>query len=297
MPETPNESTTLLIANPISGRGRARPATESLAAHLGAAGTQVRVAYTGQEGDARRMAAELAADVDRIVVVGGDGTVNEVVSGLERRDVALAVLPMGTANLLATAIGARRNPAGTAALLRDGRILRLDTARVGDRRCFAVAGVGFDAEVTRRLEENRRGPITKLSYLRPSLRALRHFRPTPLAVEVDGRLITENAAWVAVCNVRPYAAYFRFTPDADPTDGQLDLCILNGHRRRDLLRLFLRALVRRRGGSPVASYPRGERIRIVSRGAPVPYQLDGDTVGETPLEITIEPGRLPVIVP
>lgn len=296
MHESPRPANILVVANPISGRGRARPAAERLAALLRTAGDQVRLEFTNRAGDARTLAAGLSADIDRIAVVGGDGTVNEVVSGLARRDVALAVLPMGTANLLATAIGARRDPDAAAKLIHRGRTVRFDVATVADRRFFAVAGVGFDAQATRRLEATRRGPINKLSYARPALHAIRHHRPTPLVVEVDGRLITENAAWVIVSNVKPYAAYFQFTPEADPTDGILDVCILNGHRRRDLLRLGLRALFRRSGRSPVASYPRGRRIRVASSGTPVPYQLDGDTVGETPLDIVIEPAALPLIV-
>jgi len=287
----------LILANPISGRGRGFQAAEHLAELLRRQGAEVRLAFTQAAGHARSLSTDLAPEIGRLAVVGGDGTVNEVISGLRNLDVPMAVLPMGTANLLGTALGLRDDPEQIAAALLEGRTRRLDLGAVGGRRFISVAGVGYDAAVSRELGRRRQGPITKLSYLRPTVRTLLDHRPVPLSVSVDGRLLAENAAWVLVCNVKNYAAYFQFTPDADPADGLFDLCILNNPSRRSLVNLFLQALRRRRSRSSQVAYARGRQIKIWSRSGRAFYELDGDFVGETPIEIELLPAAIPILVP
>jgi diacylglycerol kinase (ATP) len=287
----------LIIANPISGRGRGESAARRLADLVREAGDEVRLEYTTGPGRASGLASALAPDVSRIAIVGGDGTVSEVLSGLPRFDVPIAVLPTGTANLLGRELGLGCDPAQTARLLREGRPRRLDLGEAGRRRFISVASAGFDAEVTRRLASARRGPITKLSYVRPTLGALLAHRPPPLKVTVDGRLLAERAAWVVACNVRHYAAYFRFTPDADPCDGLLDVCILHSRSRLRLVDLYLKALRGRTGRPPAVTYARGTHIEIESPEAPVPCELDGDPVGETPLGILLRPAALSLLTP
>ncbi|MBN2491447.1 MAG: diacylglycerol kinase family lipid kinase [Planctomycetes bacterium] len=287
----------LILANPISGRGRGRTAAGELADRLRAAGHDVQLAFTGGPGDARARAATLGPGVDRLAVVGGDGTVNEVLSGLVRFDVPVALLPTGTANLLGRELGLSGSPAETADLLHAGRTRRFDVGEAGDRRFLSVAGVGFDAEAVRRLANRRRGPITQLSYVRPVLAALIAHRPPPLRVRVDGEIVAERAAWVLVCNVRHYAGYFAFTPAADPSDGLLDVCILNSPSRLRLAGLCFKALCHRTGRPPVVTYARGSHIEIDSTQAPAPCELDGDPAGHTPLEIRLRPAALRLLAP
>jgi len=286
-----------ILTNPISGRGRGIRAAERLKKRLEQAGLRAHLETTKGPGDARTIAATLGREFGKLAVVGGDGTLNEVISGLTRFDLPVALLPLGTANLLGKALGLTDRPDRLARVILANKVRRLDLGQVGERRFVSVAGVGFDAACTRELERLRRGPITKLSYVRPVARTLLRHRTTPLTVIVDGQPITENAAWVLVCNVKEYAAYFQFTPEADPTDGEFDLCILHHHGRLSHLALFIRAFLGRPGRPPAVSYPRGKRIKIVSPTDQVPFELDGDHVGETPVEIRLLRAALPVLVP
>jgi len=293
----PQSDAVFILANPISGRGRGTRAAESLKQRLEQAGLRVGLEMTKGPGDARSMAANLDHRFGTLAVVGGDGTLNEVISGLTRFDVPIALLPLGTANLLGRALGLTHRPDHVARLILAGKVRRLDLGQVGEHRFVSVAGIGFDAACTRELQRLRRGPISKLPYVRPVARTLFAHRTTPLTVIVDGRPIADDAAWVLVCNVKEYAAYFQFTPEADPTDGEFDLCILHHHGRLSHLALFIRALCRRTGRLPAVSYSRGKRIEVVSPTSPAPYELDGDHVGETPIEIRLLRAALPVLVP
>jgi diacylglycerol kinase (ATP) len=293
----PHSDAVFILANPISGRGRGVRAAESLKQRLVQAGLRVDLEMTKGPGDARTMAADLDDPLGTLAVVGGDGTLNEVISGLTRFDVPIALLPLGTANLLGTALGLTHRPDRLTRIILARKVRRLDLGQVGSRRFVSVAGIGFDAACTRELQRLRRGPISKLSYVRPVTRTLFGHRTTPLTVIVDGQQVTDDAAWVLVCNVKEYAAYFQFTPEADPTDGEFDLCILHRHGRLSHLALFIRALCRRTGRPPAVSYPRGKRIKIVAPTGTAPYELDGDHVGETPVEIHLLRAALPVLVP
>lgn len=282
----PGMPRTLIVANPISGRGRGRRAAEALAGALRPA-REVELVFTTRRGDATAT----AADVDRfdeIAVVGGDGTINEVVSGLQRFDRPIGILPVGTANLLGSWLGMTGDPALTARRILEGAAVPFDIGRVGTHRFFAVGGVGFDAAVVRGLEARRRGAITRASYIRPTLAELWRHRPSPLRVIVDGEVVTDNGAWALVCNVPHYAAYFRFAPDATPRDGLLDVVVLRRRSRRALIDLHRRAL---HGGTNPRSthYARGREIRIECDDATVPLQLDGDLAGETPVTFGIDP--------
>ncbi len=282
-PEMPR---TLIVANPISGRGRGRRSADALAQALRPA-RDVDLVFTTRRGDAARAAADIDR-VDEIAVVGGDGTINEVVSGLQRFDRPIGVLPVGTANLLGTWLGMTGDPTQTARRIIEGRAVPFDIGRAGDQRFFAVGGVGFDAAVVRGLEARRRGAISRASYIRPTLGELYRYRPARLRVLVDEEPIADDGAWVLVCNIPHYAAYFRFAPDATPSDGRLDVVVLRRRSRWALVDLHRRAL-RGRTNPRSAIYARGERVRIECDDRSVPLQLDGDLAGETPVTFRVEP--------
>lgn len=287
-----------IIANPISGRGQGRAATERLASLLGERGHVVDIHFTERGGHARDLADALDPAVTRLAVVGGDGTLNEVITGLKRSDVPIGVLPMGTANLLGQALGLHKDPTATADLIERGRIRAFDVG-VTDcgRRFVAVAGIGFDATVARALAARRTGAITRASYIRPTLGALWRYDPPRLTVVADGERIATDAAWVLVCNVPRYAAYFRFTPEADPCDGRMDCCVLLGRTRRAVIGSHGRALRGRRSPPALAAYTTFERLEIDSADGPVPFELDGDYIAETPLAITVRPRAVSILEP
>ena len=286
----------LVVANPIAGQGRARKAAEALATGLRGLGVENEVHFTSGRGDATARARELRPDADLVVSVGGDGTLGELLAGLGDRDVPVAVLAAGTANVLALDLALSRDVAGVLATIAGGKTARIDTARVnGERLSFLVTSVGLDAMVVKEVEARRHGPITKRTYVGAAWRSLRRYRPPRLAVEVDGRALEGSFAEVIVSNVVNYAGFPVLSKDRRLDDGLYEVYLFRKGSRASLFAAGLRAITRGLPGGS-CTLVRARKVRIASE-TPVPCQVDGDAFGETPVEIAVHPVQSRLVVP
>lgn len=288
----------LVIANPAAGSGRGRKRTARLVRALEARGHAVELFATRAAGDARRRVAACEGSVDRIVAAGGDGTLNEVVNGLaDPSATPLAPLALGTANMLAVALGVPRDPEELAEVIDRGRVRRIDLGCVGTTRFLGVVGVGFDALVTEEVRRTRHGPLGYHGYALPILRALRRYRPPRLDVRLD-RGAPIACGFAIVAKLPNYGGLFAVTPDARTDSGHLDVCLFRDATIRGLLRIVWPA---RRGTLAARSdvvVTTATRIAIDSAGPkPASVQVDGDAWGVTPIEITLTPRLVPMLVP
>ena len=284
----------LLVANPISGRGRACAAAGELARELVRRGVIAECLETCARGDAARLLGQAGA-ADLVVAVGGDGTLHEVLAGLADRTTPVGILPRGTANVLAVELGIPKDVRRNADVLVGGRTLEIDVARVNGRLSFLMTGVGFDAMTVREVERARRGPITKWAYLSAAARVLKGYKPPRLAVEIDGALLPREVGHVIVGNCPRYAAILRFDRAARMDDGLLDVYLFPTGRLSELARSFVRGSLWRFVESRV-EVRRGRRVRIAS-AEEVPYQVDGELGGVIPVEIELAPERYRLMVP
>lgn len=289
----------LLLANPIAGKGRGRAAAERLVALLERAGHEVRLHFTEGPGDAARILGELGeavGDLDRIGVVGGDGSLNEVVGGLaDPGRVPVVQLAVGTANMLARELGLPRRPEGVAAVLEAGAVRRIDLGRIDGGRFVMNASCGFDAMVTHEIAGRRHGTLGFRGYLLPILRTLLRYREPRLAVSLDGGP-PRRTGLVLVSNLRNYGGLFSFTDRASVDSGHLDVCLFERARRRDLVRYALAGLRHRVASLSGVEIVAATRVRIES-AEPVAVQADGDARGTTPVELRLEPAALAVVAP
>ncbi|MGO8881259.1 MAG: diacylglycerol/lipid kinase family protein [Desulfomonilaceae bacterium] len=158
----------LIIGNSISGRGKTSQRVYKLAGMLKYNGHNVEVFLSSKPRDALIRAASIGADLQRIVIAGGDGTVNEVLNGLlDPSIVPIVHLATGTANMLARELGLPTSVSETAGLVETGRILPVDMGVVSGRRFLLVASVGFDSFVTLQMTEMRRQFLGYRGYLIP----------------------------------------------------------------------------------------------------------------------------------
>jgi YegS/Rv2252/BmrU family lipid kinase len=283
----------LVVANPIAGRGRGARAAEELGRAFERRGVATEVLLTRGRGDAPRLIVA-AGPAELVVAVGGDGTLSEVLQGLPERTTPVGLLPCGTANVLAHALGLpARIELALEAFLR-GRTRALDVARVGARLTHLVVGVGFDARVVQAVEVRRTGPITKGAYVGAVLRTLRYYRPVPLRVWIDGQALDEPVGMVWIANTPKYADILRFARGTHLDDGLWEVYLFPTGRSSELLGAALRGLVLRLPGGPITM--RRARTVRVQAAEPVPYQVDGDLGGETPVEVALlrEPFRIVV---
>ena len=230
------------------------------------------------------------------MVVGGDGTLNEVLNGLaDPGRIAIAQLPTGTANILARELDFAWDPEGVVALLEQGEVLRIDMGLVGERRFLMNVTAGFDAEVTKRVREQRTGKLGFLGYVRPILDVLEDYEPPELRVMVDddGPFVCEL---VVASSTRNYGGLFKVSEEARPDSGHLDVCMFTKAGLPELVRLGTAALFRGVAESEGVVYWTGTRISIDAQ-EPAPVQVDGDYFGTTPTRIELRPRLVPFGVP
>jgi diacylglycerol kinase (ATP) len=287
----------LVVGNPTAGTGRGRERTARLVRALEARGHAIDLFTTRAAGDARRRVAECEGHVDRIVAAGGDGTLNEVVNGLaDPGATPIAPLALGTANMLAGALGVPRDPRALARLVESDTVRRIDLGHVGATRFLGVVGVGFDATVTEEVRATRRGPLGYAGYAVPILRALARYRAPRLAVRIDGGA-PEPCGFLIIANLPNYGGLFAVTPDARLDSGHLDACLFRNGTIPGLVSIVWpawRGTLARRGDTHVVA---ATRFAVESEGEPASVQIDGDAWGVTPIEVGVTPRVVPILVP
>ena len=268
----------------------------------------ITVARTRCPGDARPLAMQAVADgYEVIVAAGGDGTINEVVNGIGRSGVALGVLPLGTANVFARELGVPLDFAGAWAVIERGRtrVIDLPLARFGgaERYFVQLAGVGLDAAIVRAASWGLKKRIGPLSYVWAGLKTVSRARAR---VEVCSDNATPRARGVAVLigNGRLYGGPFKLFPEAKLDDGRLDVCVFENAGYLDMVRYAQAAL--RGAHTRLRDVQCFQADQFICRAASsdseagaatVPFELDGEDVGQTPVQFSVLPRALRVIVP
>jgi diacylglycerol kinase (ATP) len=252
-------------------------------------------------GEAQRIASDAARDgCDRIVVAGGDGTVNEVINGIGDSRIALGIVPLGTGNVLAYELGLSGDDLDRALDVIDaGNVREFDLGKAGETRFLLMAGFGFDAEVVRSVPARAKGIFGRMAYAPTLIRESVCYRPSEFRLVLDNQTPLSTKAYnVIVCNCASYAPNFQIAPDAVPDDGLLDVLIFE-HRPAMKLRFLgwlSASLITRWAADPCAVHHRAKHVRIDSE-PPVKMQLDGDVRGESGVDIQVLPRALRLIVP
>ncbi len=236
---------------------------------------------------AEQAAAAVAAGARLVLVCGGDGTVAACAGALASTGVAMAIVPVGTGNLLARNLGI---PLGAAQALQVafGPHERLiDVLESQQQRFVVMAGLGFDAALIRDTDEELKGRVGWPAYVGGLVRALRRSPRARFTVTVDDGLpMTSAAVGVLVGNVGQLQAGITLMPDASPDDGQLDLIVLAPRTAGDWPALIWRILRRRPDTGRQAELMRGKRVRIESE-VTLPIEFDGDFRGQA-TELRVE---------
>ncbi len=287
---------THIIINPSSGSGLQRKSLAEFRAALRAQGRTVTEHRTTGPDDATHYAAGILDEADLVVVWGGDGTAREVASALVGSDVPMLPCPKGTENLLAKELKVPSRPAGIAAVVAAGQTAEFDLGIVNGLDFLMIMGVGFDGEVVRRLATVRRGHITHLSYFWPIWRTFWEHNFPKIRVVADGEEVFNDYGLAFVGNISRYAVGLRICRDAEFDDGLLDLVVFSCQKQTALMLHAAWTLLRRHPLKGNVIYRQFRHARIES-DPPVPSQADGDLGPDTPLDISVHPGRLRILVP
>jgi YegS/Rv2252/BmrU family lipid kinase len=269
-----------VIINPRSGHGRYQrqiDADISLAREvLAARGLEAIVRTTTQPGDARTFAEEAAnAGLAPVIAWGGDGTVNEVATGLVNRQVPLAIVPAGSGNGLASDLGLPFERRAALEVAAAGRTIAIDAGQVDESLFFNIAGVGIDAVIAARFARRGQGKRGFAGYLQLSASELLRYRCQSYQLEIDGDVVEHRALLVAIANGRQYGNRLLIAPGARLDDGLLEVVVVGdlsllGIAWR-LPALFRGTLAAGRGVTMRAA----RSLRLRTDGE-VPYHVDGE---------------------
>ena len=294
--ENSGRSQIVLAINPTSGRGGGKRAVDEVESRLTQAGFEVLRSTDIEEIVSRATQSFEGRRLRAVVSAGGDGTIGLLADRLPP-NIPFALLPLGTENLLAKYLGIPQGSAiATTELITSNRIAKLDVGSANGRLFLIMAGVGFDADVVRRLHKNRTGPIRHWYYFWPIWQAIREYRYPKLDIVVDGQSLGSRPTWAFVFNVPRYAMNLQIVPEANAQDGLLDLRTFQKGNLLNGLSYVAAVFFRQHRSLKTTNYRRGSTIRIES-AEPVPIQIDGDPAGTLPVEIRVVPDRLSVFVP
>ncbi len=233
-----------------------------------------------------------------LVGVGGDGTAAELVNRTDD-GVPLALLPAGNSNLLAGYFRLSQDPELFCQMIAGGVIAQLDAGKANDRIFLLMASCGFDADVVHRVHRDRTGHVSNRTYLQPIAEAIWKYDYPEIQMQWehdDGSPLQLPVRWLFVFNLPCYGGGFQLAPQADGSDGLLDVC---GFRHGQLwhgLGYLANVLLGRHERRADCITGRVRRLRATSP-LKVPCQLDGDPAGFLPLDIQVLPGRLRLVVP
>lgn len=293
---------TLVLVNPVAGRGRGRRAGRAVAQHAARHWRDVSLQETEAPGHAVHLVRSAAeSGVARVIVVGGDGTVHEAANGIltakRGGPPALGVVPVGTGNDFAGLLGTARLGVDEAVdRLAQAQERRFDVGRVGETFFVNAFGIGFDAAVAARVRPSRRVPGLLL-YLLAVLRTLPGYRPIALTLRTDERSFTGPVFLLEAGNGVSTGGGFYLTPDARPDDGLLDLCRVQPLPLPGLLLRLPFAMFGRHTRFRHVTMERTTRLEIDTM-EPLLAHLDGELHRYEPGTVTVEvvAGVLPVLV-
>ena len=283
--------TTLIILNPTAKSERAGDFLEKIAGLSG----DFLVRRTSAPGQARQFAEKAVSDgFKRVVVAGGDGTVNEVVNGLAESDVELGLLPIGTMNVFATELNIPCNDFQKCwEIILAGNVVETDLAKANDRYFAQLGGVGFDAQIVQETSSDFKNALGPLSYLIKAAQVAGR-KPPKLIIEANGTI--QEGSFVLVGNGRYYGGPFVLFRDAKIDDGLLDILIFKNLGFLDIAR-YLNGIVfgTHHTLRDVECFQTASMH--VSSEEIVPVEVDGEVIGNLPVSFSLSKKKLKILAP
>lgn len=284
-----------VIVNKIAGNGKGLRMWKEAEKFLEKKSVTYHVSFTEYAGHAGELIENIEENVvHAVVVIGGDGTIHEVVSKLVHKKVALGIVPAGSGNDLARSLGVPFDVEGALFRILKGSYQLIDVPKVGEEHYISIAGLGFDgkvAEVTNRSRAKRllnKLGLGGLSYVLNIFRVLFTYQPSDVSVAVDGRLYKFQDVWlIAVANLPYYGGGIMICPDACGNDGALDICVVSGIGRWELLFVFPLAFKGKHIKHRNVKMLRGSSIQVSTSSSMI-MQCDGEIVPNGTIDFSVE---------
>lgn len=286
-----------IIANPRAGHGSNARSLDKLHSLMKRRGLDYELLQTREPGHATELARQwVAAGVRELVVMGGDGTIGEVIHGVASSGIQLGLISVGTGNDLARTLGLPyNNVEASLEIILSGQPKPMDVGWERDRHFILMLGLGFPALVAH--EVNRmRWLKGSAAFFAAVYKALHRMEEIPLHIELDDRTLDLRCTSVLIQNTRYCGGGQLMAPTAEIDDGFLDVLVVHGIGRLSLMLNFPKVYSGRHLEHPAFSMYRSRSVRITS-DEPLQKLFDGDLCGTTPLEARVLQRTVEVIVP
>ncbi len=299
---------TVFLVNPASANGSTGRRWPELARRAAAAGLEGATLFSERQGHLAELAREAALDgAELLVVVGGDGSVNEVANGLAGlgRQPEVAIVPRGTGWDFSRTFGIPRKVDDAVHVALEGDVRTIDVGRVSYRAwdgsdataSFAnVASAGMSGAIAKRANETSKALGGKASYLWATFAVFSGWEATEIEVVVDDERRTGRMFDVVVANGRFFGGGLQICPEAQPDDGVFDVLTIGDVTKRDLVQTMPKMYRGTHLPHPKAELLRGSSVTVTSE-TPLPIELDGEQPGTTPVTFEVAAAALRLRVP
>jgi YegS/Rv2252/BmrU family lipid kinase len=299
-----------IIVNPNAGNGKGKKDWDRISGLLEKNGVSFETKFTERKGHAIEFArGSTGAGFRKIVSVGGDGTLNEVVNGIFTQDncspkeVSIGMIPVGTGNDWGRMFGIPMVYEGAVKVLKENKTMLHDIGLISfynrniqDKRYFInIAGLGFEALVVRKTNRQKdKGRSNRAIYFYNLLSSLFSYKKVISEITIDGKSSQCNVFSVNVGNGRYCGGGMRQTPDAIPDDGLLDITVI-----RDMSRIEVIKSLKLLYDGTILSHPlvdgyRCNNLKVTSNSVMF-AEADGESLGHTPIEFSIIPAAINII--
>lgn len=287
------------IVNNTAGRNRTFKIWPQLEPKLREKEPDFAVFFTPFKGAGTEVAGKLQNEgFQRMIVVGGDGTLHEVINGINPKQVTIGIIPTGTGNDFCRSMGIPLDPFAAVDYIFSNQIQAIDLGCVNGRRFINIAGIGFDAEVAKEVNENR--VLQYLSgtaaYLIAVFIKLFRYKNVPATVSIDSKKIESNLFLAAVGNANYYGGGMKIVPQAVINDGLFHLCIGQDINFFDAVVILPKIFSGRHTEHPKVSFMSGRSVTLTSE-KPLAVHADGEIVSVTPASFNILPSCLRILCP
>jgi diacylglycerol kinase (ATP) len=288
------------IVNPVSGNGRGLLVWKRLEKELERRRAIFRVKMTTKQGEAKKLAVELLQkeEVSKIIAVGGDGTVNEVISGMKKANIPCIFghIPAGSGNDFARGHSLPGDPVAALEHILSGMEGKaIDLFRVNGEIAVNAVGAGFDGEVARVTNEAayknwlNRWRLGRMSYIISVIRVFLSYRTSRVKLTVDGKETRLEKVWlVAVANIPNYGGGMLICPKAVPDDGMAEVCVVSNVSKWSLIRAFPMIFNGSHVRHPGVRFFRGKQI-VIEADRELKVHVDGEVSASTPITVEVEP--------
>ncbi len=286
----------LLIVNPASGTVSKHRIIPHVLRRLEHMGMRCDVAPTRGPGHATELARKAVDDgYELVLACGGDGTVNEIATGLCGTSAAMGIIPAGSGNGLARHLGIPVDIDSSLRVIKKQNIIAADYGTANGRPFFCTFGVGFDAAVSERCARQKRRGI--MMYLKTTINEYVRFMPEEYIIEANGRVLTEKAFLVVCCNASQYGNNAFVAPQASVTDGELDITIVHAGNLITQAIVGVDMLTGFIGKNALVDSFRASQA-VIRRKTPGCAHIDGDAVAmDEVIEVKCHPGKLRLLAP